>query len=165
MIVADEGTIVIFGGSLGRGEIDGDLLRQLRRSNQPDATVAPAWGLEGFAHYSSVSRTLHACALWQRDEVQAIVACGGLWDKGRDVREVWEHKETGDRRVLEPTALLDWGHAPGREDAMSVRVAARLMREQGGDLWIEPRPGGGTSFGICLPAITAATEDEGAVDV
>ncbi|HET7722401.1 MAG TPA: HAMP domain-containing sensor histidine kinase [Acidimicrobiales bacterium] len=53
---------------------------------------------------------------------------------------------------------------PGREDAMSVQVAAKLMRAQGGDLWIEPRPGGGTSFGICLPAITAGTEDEGAVD-
>jgi signal transduction histidine kinase len=53
---------------------------------------------------------------------------------------------------------------PGREDAMSVRVAARLMREQGGDLWIEPRPGGGTSFGICLPAVTTGSEDPGAVD-
>jgi len=51
----------------------------------------------------------------------------------------------------------------GREDAMSVRVAARLMRGQGGDLWIEPRPGGGTSFGICLPAVTS-TQDEGAAD-
>ena len=51
-----------------------------------------------------------------------IVACGGLWDKGRDVREVWTHKETGDRRVLEPAALLDWGHAPGREDAMAALV-------------------------------------------
>lgn len=65
------------------------------------------------------------------------------------------------RTLTDPDARRE----PGREDAMSVRVAARLMREQGGDLWIEPRPGGGTSFGICLPAVTAATEDEGAVDV
>lgn len=27
----------------------------------PDTVVARAWGLEGFAHYSNVSRTLHAC--------------------------------------------------------------------------------------------------------
>lgn len=53
---------------------------------------------------------------------------------------------------------------PVREDALSVQVAARLMREQGGDLWIEPRPGGGTSFGICLPAITTGSEDAGAGD-
>ena len=51
------------------------------------------------------------------------------------------------RTLTDPDARRE----PGREDAMSVRVAARLMREQGGDLWIEPRPGGGTSFGICLP--------------
>lgn len=53
---------------------------------------------------------------------------------------------------------------PNREDAMSVRVAARLMRGQGGDLWIEPRPGGGTSFGICLPAIAQGDEGAGAAD-
>ena len=64
------------------------------------------------------------------------------------------------RTLTDPDARRE----PGREDAMSVRVAARLMREQGGDLWIEPRPGGGTSFGICLPAITAGNEDDGAVD-
>ena len=63
------------------------------------------------------------------------------------------------RTLTDPDARRE----PGREDAMSVRVAARLMRGQGGDLWIEPRPGGGTSFGICLPAI-ASTEDEGAAD-
>ena len=61
------------------------------------------------------------------------------------------------RTLTDPEARRE----PGREDAMSVRVAARLMREQGGDLWIEPRPGGGTSFGICLPAIIAGREDQG----
>ena len=64
------------------------------------------------------------------------------------------------RTLTDPEARRE----PGREDALSVRVAARLMREQGGDLWIEPRPGGGTSFGICLPAIPAGNEDDGAVD-
>jgi signal transduction histidine kinase len=62
------------------------------------------------------------------------------------------------RTLTDPDARRE----PDREDAMSVQVAARLMREQGGDLWIEPRPGGGTSFGICLPSIAA--EDPGAVD-
>ena len=36
---------------------------------------------------------------------------------------------------------------------MGVRIAARLMRGQGGDLWVQARPGGGTSYGICLPAL------------
>jgi len=57
-----------------------------------------------------------------------IVACGGLWDKGRDIREVWTHPESGERRVLEPTALLDWGHAPGREDAMAALVRDFTVR-------------------------------------
>lgn len=64
------------------------------------------------------------------------------------------------RTLTDPDARRE----PGREDDMSVQVAARLMREQGGDLWIEPRPGGGTSFGICLPAVAAHNEGEGAVD-
>ena len=57
-----------------------------------------------------------------------IVACGGLWDRGRDVREVWRHRASGDTRTLEPTALLDWGHAPGREDAMAALVRQFLGR-------------------------------------
>lgn len=54
------------------------------------------------------------------------------------------------RRVITDT---DGRRESGREDAMGVQVAARLMRGQGGDLWVEARPGGGTSFGICLPAL------------
>jgi hypothetical protein len=47
-----------------------------------------------------------------------VVACGGLWDKGKNVREVWRHKETGEVRSFDSTALLDFGYAAGREDAM-----------------------------------------------
>lgn len=57
-----------------------------------------------------------------------IVACGGLWDRGRDLRESWTHRESGEHHVLEPTALLDWGHAPGREDAMEALVHSFLRR-------------------------------------
>lgn len=41
-----------------------------------------------------------------------ILACGGLWDRGRDVRERWEHPD-GRVETLASTALLDPGHAPG----------------------------------------------------
>jgi signal transduction histidine kinase len=48
--------------------------------------------------------------------------------------------------------------AIGWNDTRGVHVAARLMRAQGGDLWVEPRPGGGSSFGICLPVIRDGEE-------
>ncbi len=57
------------------------------------------------------------------EEDGRLVACAGLWDRGRHVREVWCNPKTGEREVLECTALLDFGWAPGREDAM-----ARLVR-------------------------------------
>jgi hypothetical protein len=53
------------------------------------------------------------------EEAGRVVACGGLWDRGRHMREVWLHKETGERTVIERTALMDFGYAAGREDAMA----------------------------------------------
>ena len=64
------------------------------------------------------------------------------------------------RTLADPEARRE----PGRDDDLTVRVAARLMREQGGDLWVEPRPGGGTSFGICLPTVPVDDEEAGADD-
>ena len=52
-----------------------------------------------------------------------IVACGGLWDKGKHVREVWRHKETGEKQSFDTTALLDFGFAEGRDDAMARLIA------------------------------------------
>jgi hypothetical protein len=54
------------------------------------------------------------------EEGGKIVACAGLWDRGKHVREVWRNKSNGDVTVIEPTALLDFGYARGREDAMAV---------------------------------------------
>lgn len=50
---------------------------------------------------------------------------------------------------------------PDRDDTLGLRVAARLIRGQGGDLWVEARTGGGSSFGICLPAREAAEDGAG----
>lgn len=52
------------------------------------------------------------------EEEGRVVACGGLWDKGANVREVWRHKETGETNTVDCTALMDFGYAVGREDAM-----------------------------------------------
>jgi hypothetical protein len=53
------------------------------------------------------------------EEGGRILACGGLWDKGKNVREVWRHKETGETRSFDSTALVDFGYTAGREDAMT----------------------------------------------
>ena len=57
-----------------------------------------------------------------------IVACGGLWDRGRDVRERWTCAETEEERTVEATAVLDWGHAPERPDAMALLLRHFLAR-------------------------------------
>lgn len=65
---------------------------------------------------------------WVLEDGGEIVACGGLWDRGRDLREVWTHTESGECRTIEPTALLDWGHAEGRADAMASLIRSFLDR-------------------------------------
>ena len=47
-----------------------------------------------------------------------IRACGGLWDRGRDLRERIRQRRTGEVRTFAGTALLDWGFAEGGEEAM-----------------------------------------------
>ena len=54
------------------------------------------------------------------------VACAGLWDRGRDVREVWHHLATGTTRVSSVTNLLDFGFAEGHEAEM-VRLIRFLL--------------------------------------
>ena len=51
-----------------------------------------------------------------------IVACAGAWDRGRDLRERWRHRETGEERVIDAVALLDIGFAEGHEDALAALV-------------------------------------------
>jgi hypothetical protein len=57
------------------------------------------------------------------EETGRIIACAGLWDRGRHVREVWRHKTAGKSRVVENTALMDFGYAEGREDVMARLIA------------------------------------------
>ena len=56
-----------------------------------------------------------------------IVACAGLWDRGRDMREVWR-SGAGEERRVEVAAVLDLGCEAGREDALA-RSAAGLRFE------------------------------------
>jgi ribosome modulation factor len=56
------------------------------------------------------------------EDAGEIVACAGLWDRGRDVRERWRHGITNDERVVDSACLMDIGHAPGRADALAALI-------------------------------------------
>jgi hypothetical protein len=62
------------------------------------------------------------CDLHVLERDGEVVACAGLWDRGRDMRERWRHRETGEERVVTATALLDFGFAEGREDALAALI-------------------------------------------
>lgn len=47
---------------------------------------------------------------------------------------------------------------------LGLYVAAKLIREQGGELWVDDRQGGGASFAIALPAPEALVGTEDAVE-
>ena len=80
------------------------------------------------------------------------------------VLRVEDEGVTMSRELRRSVTNPDGRREPDGEDAMGVHVAARLMRGQGGDLWVEARRGGGTSFGICLPAAAAGSGDAGVAD-
>jgi two-component system, OmpR family, sensor histidine kinase KdpD len=77
------------------------------------------------------------------------------------VLRVEDRGPTVPREVRRTMVDPDPRRGPGREDSREVRVAARLMRDQGGDLWVEARPGGGSSFGVCLPSAPATERGAG----
>ena len=47
---------------------------------------------------------------------------------------------------------------------LGLYVAAKLVREQGAELWVDDRPGGGASFAIAMPAADASVSTEEAVE-
>jgi hypothetical protein len=53
------------------------------------------------------------------EEGGRIVACAGLWDRGRDMREVWRAPDGTERRI-EVAAALDIACEAGREDALAA---------------------------------------------
>jgi len=69
-----------------------------------------------------------------------IVACAGLWDRGRDVSERWRHRETGAERVTTASALLDIGHAEGHADALAslIEHLIGVTHELGRDYLVAP---------------------------
>ena len=62
------------------------------------------------------------------EENGRITACAGLWDRGRNIRERWRHKDAGEERTIADTNLLDWGYESGAEEAMARLVDVLLGR-------------------------------------
>jgi hypothetical protein len=61
------------------------------------------------------------------EQAGRIVACAGLWDRGRDMREVWR-AAGGETRRVEVSAALDLGCEAGREDALADLLRAFAAR-------------------------------------
>jgi hypothetical protein len=55
-----------------------------------------------------------------------ILACAGLWDRGRDLRERWHHLGTGATLVVDPAAAIDVGWAPGAEESAAELIGHLL---------------------------------------
>jgi signal transduction histidine kinase len=70
-------------------------------------------------------------------------------DRGQGVDSA--HREDVFERSSTTTGLSGRG--------LGLYVARRLMREQQGDLWVEPRAGGGASFVLSLPALADSSEE------
>jgi hypothetical protein len=87
------------------------------------------------------------------EEDGRVVACAGLWDRGRDMREVWRSEAGEEERRVEVGAVLDAGCAQGREDALArlIRHLNSLCAERGRtDLMVDLEH---------LPAVAAALAD------
>jgi hypothetical protein len=57
-----------------------------------------------------------------------IVACAGLWDRARDLREQWRNGVTGEQRTVSSTALLDFGCEAGCEAELAELVRGLVGR-------------------------------------
>jgi hypothetical protein len=71
---------------------------------------------------------------WVIEDEGEIVACAGLWDRGRDLRERWTDAD-GQTTLLSYGALLDLGWKPGSQASLAVLVEhlAQVARELGRD--------------------------------
>ena len=60
------------------------------------------------------------------EENGRIVACAGMWDRGRDVRERWRRIGGTDQKVIANASVLDFGYGAGAEDVM-VQLLQRFI--------------------------------------
>jgi hypothetical protein len=62
------------------------------------------------------------------EEGGRILACAGLWDRGRDVRERWRRVGGIEERTISSACVLDFGFAGGAEAAMAQLLRSFIGR-------------------------------------
>ena len=62
------------------------------------------------------------------EEQGRVVACAGLWDRGRDMRDRWRRQGSDEEKVISVTAVLDFGYDAGCEASMA-RLVSYLIGE------------------------------------
>lgn len=101
-----------------------DLFRPYSADYLDQRMSDPAWGQKP-VFYPSV----YGLADYRVLEIEGeIVACAGLWDRGRDVREVWVNEDQNQRFTVNPTAAMDIGFAEGHDEAMA-ELLTHLLAE------------------------------------
>jgi len=91
-----------------------DLVRPIDASHLRSHLDDPAWGMKP-PFWAEVYSWGDFYVL--EDDGQ-IVACAGLWDRGRHMRDVWVHQTTEETFTVDNTAVIDAGFAPGHADAL-----------------------------------------------
>ena len=111
-----------------------DLFRPYTAEFLRDALDEHLWG-EGHETWSFYPHVYGWDEYHVLEEAGRVVACAGLWDRGRDLRDRWRHAKTDDERVVSVTSVLDFGFEPGKEASMArllgylIGETARLGRD------------------------------------
>jgi hypothetical protein len=99
-----------------------DLFRPYSEEYFDQRMSDPSWGPKPFFYPEVYGRPDYRVL-----EVDGtVVACAGLWDRGRDLREVWATDT--ERFVVDPTAVMDFGYAEGHEQQMA-ELLSHLLAE------------------------------------
>ncbi len=103
-----------------------DLFRPYSEDYFDERMADPNWGPK-----PSFYPAVYGLADYRVLEIDGeIVACGGLWDRGRDLREIWRRGSGTDeeRIVVDPAALMDFGFAAEHHEAMA-ELLSHLLAE------------------------------------
>ena len=128
--------------------ISATISADLQAFGRPGSTAEVVQTLLDNARRYAPDAPIDVDALVEGDRV--VVRVG---DRGPGVAP--EQREAIFRRGVRGEAATD-----GDGSGLGLYLADKLMREQGGQLWVDGRPGGGASFALALPAAPSAVGGE-----
>ena len=154
-----------------------EYLQDLNQGPRPlakDVTVARAWGLEGWAHYASVSRTLHACDAQTVAQVEAAINAFSQPFVDATVHElvrrgqplIFDFDLTGQAvsatSTTYPEAAFGWMNDQVRLGYQLARVC--LSPREGERIWLSGyHHPGDTVSSACLQELVQAAEAQAGV--